>query len=195
MMNKTIAGGLLLTAGAVVASPVMAEDGLYFAAGLGAMYSDVAGYDTYATQNLFAKVGKEINESLSVEALLGIGIGSDKWTSANGCDSEEIATDRFIGVQVVGAVPLSEKTSFHGNLGIVQTTATRTISGAASCYGYAWSEETSDDETDLTYGIGIDYRFNPKAAITADYQIFYDDDYAGLDLLISGFVIGYKQYF
>lgn len=195
MKNKYISAGLILAAGTLSSIHAQADDGIYFAAGLGAINSDVAGYDSFDTQNVFFKVGKEISQNFSLEALLGIGLASDKWTSANGCDSQEVSTDRFIGVQAVGSVDLSPNASFHGTIGMLQTSATLKDSGAASCYGVAWSGEYSDSEVDMTYGVGIDYHINPKAAITADYQIFYDDNYSGVDLLISGVVLGYKQYF
>lgn len=193
-MNKYISAALGL-GGALVSLSAQADDGLYFAASFGAINSDVANYDSFDTQNIFGKVGKEISPNLSVEAVLGIGVGTDKWTSSNGCDSQEVSTDRFIGAQIVGAVPLSESAKFHGNIGFLQTTATIKSSGAASCYGIGWSEESSDSETGMTYGIGLDFHLSPKAAITADYQIFYDDEYAGVDLTISGLLLGYKQYF
>lgn len=180
----------LLTA----ALPAAAADGMYFAASFGLMNSDVPG-DSFNTQNIFAKVGKEFYPGLAVEGLLGLGMGSDKWTSSSGCDSQEVSTDQFIGVQLVGSIPVSSSVKFHGNLSLVQTSATIKVSGAASCYGVGWSDSISDSDTDLGYGVGIDYQLNQKSAITADYHFFYDDTYSGVDLTIGGLLIGYKQSF
>ncbi len=171
-----------------------AADGTYFVASFGLMNNEVPG-ESFTTQNIFAKVGKEISPNFAVEGILGLGIASDKWTSANGCDSEEVSTDQFIGAQLVGSVPISPSVKFHGNLSLVQTTATIKIAGAASCYGVGLSESYSDSDTDLGYGVGIDYQLNQKSAITADYHFFYDDSYSGVDLTIGGLLIGYKQSF
>jgi len=193
MKCKHVSAALIPLALAISALPAQAENGLYFSASLGAMTSDVSGYDTFSTQNVFAKVGKQIAPGLAVEGLLGLGIGSDTWS--NGCDGQEVSTDSFIGAQVVGSVPMSPKASFHGTLGFIQTSASVKISGTASCYGVAWSESYSDDKTDLSYGIGVDYKLNEKSAITADYQFFYNNSISGVDVTISGLLIGYKQEF
>lgn len=173
--------------------PAQAESA-YFAASIGKINSSVGGGSDYDTSNVFAKVGKQLTPNLAVEGVLGIGIQSDKWSDA--CDSQEVSTDSFLGAQLVGSIDLSSSVSFHGTVGLMQTSATLKNAGSASCYGLAWSEEYSDDDTDLTYGIGADFKFGSGHAITADYQVFYDNEYApGVDLTVSGLMIGYKKSF
>ncbi len=178
---------------AVTALPAQATQGLYFDASLGFLSGGVDGGEDFSTQNAFIKVGKKLSPALSVEGLLGLGIGSDKWSSA--CDSQEVSTDNFVGAQAVGSVPLSPEINFHGTIGLMLTTASIKMSGAASCYGLGWSETYSDTETGLSYGVGIDYQLSKKSAVTANYQIFYNDSYSGVDVTIGGFLIGYKQNF
>ena len=156
---------------------------------------NIAGGEDYDNTAIMGKVGMVMVPHLAVEGFLALGIGSDKWTSENGCDSEEVSTDRIIGVQARGFVDLTPKFNIHGVIGYNIVTASRTISGAESCYGYAWSETTDDDEAAITIGFGAELQLNSSSAIIANYQMFYDDTYAGLDLQIPGYSVGYKRSF
>lgn len=188
--NASFAAALI---GGICVLPVQAEDSTYYAISVGKISSDVANSEQFDTANLFAKLGKQIGPNLAIEGVLGLGIMSDDWS--DNCDSQEVSTDTFLGAQLVGSIDLSPEVKIHGTLGMMQTSATVTISGSASCYGVAWSNEYSDDDTDLSYGIGIDYQLSEGSAITADYQFLYDDEYSGVDLTISGLLIGYKANF
>lgn len=153
----------------------------------------VSGGDDYDNTAIMAKVGKVVAANLAVEGFVALGISSDKWESENGCDTEEVSTDSIIGAQARAFADLTPSVSIHAVLGINVVDATRTIGG--QCPGYEWSESYSDSETAITYGFGGEFKINKVSSIVANYQIFYDDDYSGIDLLIPGYSIGYKHAF
>lgn len=181
----------------VFATTVQAKQDYYWSASYGVLDSDVPG-DTFTTHNLFAKIGKNVTPNLSVEGLIGFGISDDEWTSETGCDKQNASTDNFIGVQLIGHLPVSPKFSFHGNFSFIKTKASlENIGvGGSDCYGGdGWSEKYSDDDTGLGYGVGLEYSFSDKSSFTADYQILYDDSIFGVDLTIGGFLVGFKRTF
>jgi len=194
MQMKHMSAVMVLLALAASTLPAQAQDKYYIDASLGLLTSDVKTFDTFNTQNIFVRVGKQITRSVAVEGLLGAGVGTDSWT--DGCDTQEVSTDSFIGAQVVGSMPMSRKTRLRGTLGYLLASASIKNSGAASCYGgFPWSEEYSEDKASFSYGLGMDYKLNKQSAITADYQVFFNDTISGIDVNISGFLIGYKHSF
>jgi len=171
-----------------------AQDKYYIDTSLGLLTSDVKTLDTFKTPNIFVKVGKQMSKSVAIEGLLGAGV--DTGTLTDGCDTQEVSTNGFIGAQVVGSMRTSRKTRLRGTLGYLLTSATIKNSGAASCYGgFPWAEEYSEDKASFSYGLGIEYKLNKKSAITADYQVFFNDTISTIDVKISGYLIGYKHSF
>jgi len=155
----------------------------------------VDGGDDYDNTAIMAKVGKVVAPNIAVEGFVALGVASEKWTSESGCDTEEVSTDSIIGAQARAFADLTPSVSIHGVLGINVVDASRTIGGTEACYGYEWSESSSDSETAITYGFGGEFKINKVSSIIANYQVFYDDEYEGLDLFIPGFSVGYKHGF
>lgn len=182
---------LLITFGS--GAYALEEQGTYFAVDYTAVNSD-ADVDDWDTGVLFGRYGYAIQPGLAVEGFIGLGIQDDSWTSSNGCDSADVSTDSFLGARIVAFKDLGG-VSLHANLGLNMVTASVEISGAASCYGIGWQETYDDSEIGLTYGFGADFNISDQAAISLDFNIFYDDDYSGADLTISGLSVGYKQTF
>ncbi len=168
--------------------------GAYVGAEFAAVNSD-ADFDDWDTGVVFARVGMVLVPGLAVEGYLGLGVQDESWTSANGCDSENVSTDSIIGAQVKGFVDLGHHSNLHGTIGLNMVSASFEISGSATCYGVGWSETYDDTEMALTYGFGADIGITKQSAITVNYQIFYDDDYSGIDLLVSGLRVGYQHSF
>lgn len=159
-----------------------------------AMVNSESTNDDWDTGMLFGRIGMQLQPGLAVEGYLGLGIQDDETTTPSGCDTQTVSTDSIIGAQIKASADL-DKVNLHANIGFNQVSATFEISGAASCYGLGWSETYDDDETGISFGFGADFEISDKSAISANYTIFYDDDYAGEDITIGGLLIGYKQAF
>lgn len=138
---------------------------------------------------IMAKVGKIVVPNLDVEGFVALGVASEKW------ESEEVSTDSIIGARARAFADITSRVSIHGVLGLNLVEATCTIGGAASCYGYGWSDTTSDSETAITYGFGGEFKVDGESSVIVNYQVFYNDEYSGLGLFIPGYSIGYKHAF
>ena len=162
----------------------------YFGVSYGAVNLDAEAIDDWDTGVAFARFGTVINPGVAAEAFLGLGIQDDEWTSPNGCDSQTVSTDSIIGAQIK-VFKDQGNLNLHAAIGMNMVSVSVDISGTASCYGFAWSETYDDSETAITYGFGVNFAAG-GGAVTLDYQAFYDDDYDGVDLFVSGLLIGYQ---
>jgi len=166
----------------------------YFGVEYGALNSDAANLDDWDTGVLFGRFGMVILQQglvgVAAEGFLGLGIVDEDW--ASGCDAETVSTDSIIGAQLKAFADLGGA-KIHAVIGANMVSASITIKG--TCPGYTWSESYDDSEIALTYGFGGELKINENAAISANLQVFYDADYSGVDLTISGLLVGYKHSF
>ena len=168
----------------------------YFGVEYGLVNLNASDLDSWDTGVLFGRYGMVIQKGLAAEGFIGIGLQDDKWTSTNGCDSQVVSTDYIFGAQLKTFTDI-DKVSLHASIGLNMVAASIETSGkgGSSCYGTGWSESYSDTEMALTYGVGADFNIDHKSAVSVNYQLFYNDNYDGVDLQISGLLIGYKQNF
>lgn len=87
--------------------------------------------------------------------------------SAGGMEAE-LTIDSFYAA-AVGMFPVNNELSLHGKLGLSMNRMEFEVSGG----GMSMSE--SDSETELMFGIGGAYKFNPNMSIIAEYERFEDD--------------------
>lgn len=187
-MKKTT---LALTLALAHSSATFAAD-TYMGIEYAAVNSDVDGEVDYDTGMIFGRFGMNLQKGLDVEAYVGLGVQDE--TNTTSCDSEKVSTDSIFGAQIKASADV-ENVNLHANLGINQVAATFEISGTAACYGSAWTETYDDSEIGLAYGFGADFKISEQSAITANFNVFYDDDYSGADLTIAALLIGYRQDF
>ncbi|MDH5611743.1 MAG: porin family protein [Gammaproteobacteria bacterium] len=187
MKKTTLALSLLLTQ----SSMAFAQEDTYMGIEYAVVNSDIT-FDDWDTGMIFARFGAKLSPGLAAEAYIGLGVQDD--TTTTNCDSEKVSTDSIVGAQIKASADL-ENVNLHANIGINQIAATFEISGTFACYGYNWTETYDDTEVGLAYGFGADFKISDQSAITANFNIFYDDTYAGADLTISALLIGYQQSF
>ena len=146
--------------------------------------------DDWDNAAILGRLGKMVSPNMAVEGYAAFGIQSEKFSDA--CDYEEVSTDYIVGVQVKGIAELSPKFSLNGSVGLNMIQASVTIGGFASCYGVAFEENYEDTELGLAYGVGAEYHLSETSSIVANFHIFYDDEYSGVELQIPGVSVGYK---
>jgi opacity protein-like surface antigen len=153
----------LLAALALSASPLaLAATGDNYAGGQYAIttYHNDTGTEDADMGVLMFRLGKEINPNLSVEGRLGIGIADDT------AGITTLETDSILGIYAIGRLPVSKDFDVYGVLGYTRIELTLTISGLGS---------VSSDDTDISYGLGGEFRVDDKWSVNLEYMNYYDE--------------------
>jgi opacity protein-like surface antigen len=136
------------------------------------------------------RAGYYLNRNFSVEGRLGIGIGDDSVQLINfptpyGLFTGDVAieVDSLIGVYAVGHIPASDSFDFYGFFGFNRADITATATSGGTSFSY------SDDDSDMAYGIGAEFKINPTSAINLEYGNFYDDSGVTVDAITIGFTM------
>lgn len=149
-MKKLITAAALLVA---AASPALAQ-GPY----LGANYNNLSVGDLdVSTAGIVA--GYELSPNLAVEGRLATGVEDDNF----GPFRAEV--DSYMGVNLLGKVPLTNNFSLYGTLGYGSLDA--------SVNGPGFSSSGSDES--VNYGGGVMYTAG-NVAVRAGYEMLYDKD-------------------
>lgn len=127
---------------------------------------------------LSLKFGTYLNEYFAAEARVGFGIDDDT-VDVFGVPVE-FEVDNFIGVYMRAEMP-HDKVRPYAILGVTRGEAT------ASAMGFSVSE----DETDLSYGAGVDFVIGEKAGIDVEYMQLIDKS----DFEITTINLGFKYRF
>ena len=173
MKARTTMQGLVLATsgalGAMLSLPALAgpQEGAYVGGGLMEATIDFDGYSGEANPTaLFARVGYQMNDFLAVEGRLGTGFDDDHFHGAN------VEVEDMIGAYAKVGIPTTVGLYPYAMLGVT--------SGEISVNGH------SDDDSDVSYGIGVDYWVAPQVSIGLEYMSYVDID--GADL--SGITLG-----
>ncbi len=118
--------------------------------------------------------GYQFHEYLAVEGRVGVGIGDDT------LDGATLEMDHYLGAYVKAGMPIH---NFYPYALLGMTYMELTVSGAEGSF--------SDSESDLSYGIGLDYYLNNQISLNAEYANMYDKD----GVKIDGFTIGAAYHF
>ena len=134
---------------------------------------------------LIGRAGSNINKYVSIEGRLGFGLSDDTITATDGTTTASVSIDldTLIGVYGVGHVPLGKSSSIYALVGFTQVDAT----ASASATGFG-SASLSDDESDLSYGIGADISILYNVAVNVEYVQYLDKS----DFDVSAIAIGMK---
>jgi outer membrane immunogenic protein len=97
--------------------------------------------------------------------------------------SVSIELDTLIGAYGVGHVPLGKSSSIYALVGLTQVDAT-----ASAALTGSGSASFSDDESDLSYGIGADIGILYNLWINVEYVQYLDKS----DLDLSAIALGIK---
>lgn len=119
---------------------------------------------------IYGRFGALFNENLSAEARIGFGVGDDT------VDGFKYELDNVYGVYVRGGIPVGEIFYPYAILGYSKAKATE------SGYGYSGS----DSESDLSFGVGADFKVTDTLKINAEYLSYLDKD----ETELTGFSVG-----
>ena len=125
-----------------------------------------------------ARFGSYLNKNVALEARLGFGVSDD---TVNNVDFE---LDNFVGVYARGIIPY-QTVELYGIIGM--TRADLSVRPAAS----PAARLADGDETDLSYGLGLDFKIGERIAVGMEYMMLIDSS----DYELTTTNIGAKYYF
>ncbi|MBC6428061.1 MAG: porin family protein [Cellvibrionales bacterium] len=183
MFTKLIQSLVALALTALVFSPVYAEDELYYGGlGYAALESSAGSVDRDA-HGIYGSLGVKFNKHFSGEVRAAFGVGDD----------QGVELDTFFGAYVRAGVPITERFSLYALAGY-----TRSESGAVDLDAFTVTVEGVDvdsvevegvdsaSETDISFGVGTDYKFTDRFGLNVEYTNYLDKGSAEL----SGFSVG-----
>jgi outer membrane immunogenic protein len=146
-------------------------------------FEDVS--EDFSPTGLIGRAGSNINQYFSIEGRLGFGLSDDTVSVSDGVTtaSVSIELDTLIGAYGVGHVPLGKSSSIYALVGLTQVDAT-----ASAALTGSGSASFSDDESDLSYGIGADIGILYNLWINVEYVQYLDKS----DLDLSAIALGIK---
>lgn len=177
MLTRTTVFKSILAASIVSASVTATAAELDFYAGGGVAVLDA---DALSYNAVYGRFGAFFNENISAEARLGLGIGDD---TAGGIKSE---LDNYYGVYVRGGLPVTEVFYPYAILGFTKGKVSFSYPSEEYLGGTIPGGSGSNSESDLSYGIGADFKITETLKINAEYISYFDKDAAEL----AGFSVG-----
>lgn len=154
-MKHKLFAGMILTCLAV---PSFAEEGGYFGLGWSQISYAEDGYDTVSPTAIIARLGKQVNPNLAIEARLGTGLASSDIYISNVRVSVDV--DSFIGFYGKVMAPVSPQVSVYGLLGYTSGKLTLKASN-----GYS----SSADDSDISYGMGAEFAVTPQSSVGVEW--------------------------
>lgn len=141
--------------------------------------------EEFSPTALIGRAGSNFNQYVSIEGRLGIGLSDDTVTASDGVTtaSASVEVDTLIGLYGVGRLPLGKSSSVYGLVGFTQVDAT--ASTATTGFG---SASVSDDESDLSYGVGADIGIRYNLWVNVEYVQYLDKS----DVEVSAIAIGMR---
>jgi len=165
-MKKLTTTALLLSSSLMCPSLTMADTGFqttpYVGADLGYLSYEENGYDDANILSIGGKLGVELHKYFSVEARLGTGITEEE--DYEGVQGLDLSLDYYLGAYALATLPIGEKLSIYGLLGYTKAEMSAEYAGF----------EISEDESDMSYGLGAEFKVNDKASFTAEYTNLLD---------------------
>jgi outer membrane immunogenic protein len=138
-------------------------------------YSE-SGIPDYDLTGLIVRGGYFFNKNFSLEGRLGFGIGDDT-QNVFGFDAT-LELDNMYGIYGVGHLPVSQRVDLYGVIGYSNGEATVTVTG--------FPGSVSDDESDLSLGIGADFLVTDKVSLNIEYMSYITKSEFDLDALSLG---------
>ena len=134
---------------------------------------------------LIGRAGSNLNQYVSIEGRLGIGLSDDTVTATDGVNTASVSIDidTLIGLYGVGRLPLGKTSSLYALVGFTQVDAT----ASASATGLG-SASFSDDESDLSYGVGADIGIRYNLWVNVEYVQYLDKS----DIEVSAIAVGMR---
>lgn len=156
----------LLIAALLCSPMVVSAEGLYG----GIDYSMVSlegGGDKVKPKALRLRLGNQVSPNLAVEGHLGFGMSDDSYYDSFFDENVTVEVDNIFGVYLKGLLPVSPNFSAFALLGYTKGEATFSAPGVGS---------GSEDESDLSLGLGASLKIGEKSHLNADYIQAIDKD-------------------
>jgi len=145
-------------------------------------YSEDGIPEDFSPTALVGRFGANVNPNFAVEARLGFGLQDDT-QSIFGFDAS-LELDSLVGIYGVGSVNLGGMSSLYGVIGFTR------IEGTASIPAIPGASST-DDETDLSIGIGGNIGVSKTVALNIEYISYVSKSTFDLNALGLGIVVGF----
>ena len=155
-MNTAIKVAALVVGVSTVAL-VNAEEGLYAGVNLTQVAYKEDGLPTFNPIAVAFKLGKQFNKNFALEGRLGIGVSDDEVTVSGLPVSVEV--DNYFGLYGKGIYPASDAVSVYGLLGFTRGELTAKAGGFS----------VSDSDSDLSFGLGVDFVVSPIASLNLEW--------------------------
>lgn len=174
--SRSLILGLATLAGGLAATPAAAQD--MYKSGVGGLYAGLnytffnldAGSEDADTGALSGKVGALVTPYFGVEARAGFGVNDDR---INGID---YSVDNFFGGYATLNLANESPATPYLIFGF-----TRLELEAEGPFG-----RVTDDDSDLSYGVGVNIEMAPQVSGNLEYMRYYDQD----DVTIDGLGVG-----
>ncbi len=132
---------------------------------------------------LIGRLGTKISDNFSIEARAGIGLQDDT-VNVSGIDAT-LDIDSLLGVYGIGHISVNESTSVYGLLGITRAEA------SVSLPDYPSFGSVSNDETGLSYGVGVDIGVSNDVALNIEYAQYLSKSDFDVSALSFGLKFGF----
>lgn len=152
MLNKTAMFKTLLAASIVSASCAASAADMYAGGGVAVLEADELTFNA-----VYGRFGAFFNENISAEARLGLGVGDDT------LDGAKHELDNYYGAYVRGGIPAGETFYPYAILGYTKGKVSAAGGGSVS-------------DSDLSYGVGADFKITETLKINAEYLTYIDKD-------------------
>ncbi len=166
------------TAGIAMAGAASAQDmyksgvgGLYAGANYTFMNADFDGYADADLGTLSGKVGVMVNEYVGVEARAGFGVDDDRVAGM------KAKLDNFFGAYATFNMVNQSPVTPYAVLGFTRIEAEL--------------DRYKDDDSDFSYGAGVNFAFAPNLSANLEYMRYYDDSNVTVDGIGLGMQVNF----
>ncbi|WP_431475084.1 porin family protein [Marinobacter sp. KM021] len=177
-VKKNLLLASVASAGIALAGTASAQD--MYKSGVGGLYAglnytfmdlDYDGVSSADVGTLSGKVGVMANQFLGIEARAGFGVDDDR------VFGQKVKLDNFFGGYATINMANQSPVTPYAVVGFTRIEAE---------FGTA-----SDDESDFSYGAGVNFKFAPNLSGNLEYMRYYDDS----DLTVDGIGLGVQMNF
>jgi len=177
-MNKNVLFAAVATAGMAMAGTAAAQD--MYKSGVGSLYAglnytfmdvDFDGFASADVGTLSGKVDIMANEFLGVEARAGFGVDDDRIAGA------KVKLDNFFGGYATINMANQSPVTPYAVIGFTRIEAE--------------IGSQSDDDSDFSYGAGVNFKFAQNLSGNLEYMRYYDDS----NVTVDGIGLGVQMNF
>jgi len=144
--------------------------------------TDIGNYDVGMVVGRF---GMSVMQNLSVEARFGTGTGDDSvsGTVSGFSFNSTFEIDQIMGLYATGHLPVGNAFKLYGFAGVTQTEFVFSVEVPAFP---GLNSTTTESDTSLSYGAGVDINIGKAMAINLEYATYYVDSEDSIGSMSAG---------